>query len=206
MALWKKPDGRSPPTAPAANSRLPDEQVGQSSQNIKPEMNGAAPELSGDKLRQMAGSAKAVTATFGEIVSLLMRSSSYKNYALTDLEWLVVPALLAGQFSVATAQSKTNGLTAPVGLVLWASVSEEIDKRLSAAPGQPPRLMPAEWKSGHILWVIVAAGDLRVVQGLLKQLQGKQWSNRDVKVFARDKDGTPSVTSLGRGGDSKSDE
>ncbi len=152
--------------------------------------------MSAEQLRQMAGAAKAATATFGEIVNLLMRSPQYKHYALSDLEWLVAPALVASQFSIATAQSKTQGLTAPVGVVLWARVSEEVDQRLSAAPGQPIRLKPQEWRSGDIIWVVVAAGDGRVIQGILKQLQEKQWGNKPVKIFARAKDGKPTVATL----------
>ena len=144
----------------------------------------------------MAGAAKAITAAFGEIVSLLMRAPLYKHYSLSDLEWLVLPALLSGQFSVAVAQSKANGLSAPVGLVLWASVSEDVDRRLSGAPGQPARLAPPEWKSGDILWVIVTAGDGNVVQGLLGQLHKKQWEGRPVKLFARTKDGKPTLLTL----------
>ena len=129
---------------------------------------------------------------------MLMRLPQYKHYALADLEWLVVPALLTGQFSLATAQSKTKGLMAPVGLVLWASVSEEVDKRLGAAPGQPIKLQPREWKSGNILWVIMAVGDERIVQGVVKRLQEKEWANKPAKIFARAKDGKPTIATLER--------
>ena len=198
MALWKadKSPARRETPADSRQSLSGVGPIGTPATPTKPNGNGAAPELSSEQLRQMAGASKAVTATFGEMVSLLMRLPQYKHYALSDLEWLVVPALLTGQFSLATAQSKTKGLTTPVGLVLWASVSAELDKRLSAAPGQPIRLQPQEWKSGDILWVILAAGDERVIQGMLKRFQEKEWAKRPVKVLARAKDGKPTVATL----------
>ena len=210
MALWKTADKssalRETPKFGNVTSKANPSNSGQDMSGVgqigapaatKPNGDGAAPELSPEQLRQMAGASKAVTATFGEIVSLLMRLPQYKHYALSDLEWLVAPALLTSQFSLATAQSKTKGLTAPVGLVLWASVSAELDKRLSAAPGQPIRLQPQEWKSGDMIWVILAAGDERVIQGMLKQLQEKEWADKKpAKIFARAKDGKPTVVTL----------
>src|SRR3990172_10197327 len=47
----------------------------------KPKDNGPAPELSADKLREMAGAAKTITAAFGEMVTLLMRVPHYKNHS-----------------------------------------------------------------------------------------------------------------------------
>ena len=197
MAFWKRYEEKK--ASAGSNDERPRVNNGSSSaiaDAIKPKADGTLPVLGLDQLRKMAGAAKATTAIFGEIVSLLMRLPQYKNYVLSDLEWLVVPALLTGQFSLATAQSKTKGLTAPIGLVLWANVSEEVDKRLGAAPGQPIKLQPQEWKSGDILWVIVAVGDQRVVQGMVKRLQEKEWANKPAKVFAHAKDGKPTIAIL----------
>ena len=68
-------------------------------------------------------------ATFGRIVSILMRSVTYKHYALSDLEWLVLPPMHLGQCAV--MEATVNGRQAPVAVALWASVSDEVDKRLS---------------------------------------------------------------------------
>jgi cytolysin-activating lysine-acyltransferase len=195
MALWKKSDEKQRPSEGGRASSLKGNPASSTANGAQGTAKEAAP-LNDDQLRQMAGAAKAMTATFGEIVSLLMRTPPYKHCTLADLEWLVAPALLSGQFSVATAQSKVNGLTSPVGLLLWASVSKEVDDRLSASPGHPPRVIPSEWKSGDILWVVVAAGDGRVVQSILKQLHEKQWAKKVVKMYAQGKDGKPGVVRL----------
>jgi len=122
------------------------------------------------------------SASFGQVVSVLMRSSQHKHLALTDLEWLVVPPLTAGQFAVANMQSQEGGPSVPAAVVLWASVSPEVDQRLSANLSAPIRLRPDEWKSGDILWLIEAVGDGRLLSNFLKQLQEKAFKNREVKV------------------------
>ena len=153
------------------------------------------PEISPDDLRQKAAAAKAISATFGEIVSLLMRSKDHRHWSLAEVEQIVVPALLAGQVSVATAQSKANGLVTPAGFVLWAQVSEEVDKRLSANPGQATKLAPQDWKSGDIVWIVLALGDRRVLDGQLQTLQ-QRWGNRVAKVLVKSGDGNLSVGTI----------
>ena len=58
--------------------------------------------------------AKHIAASFGQIVTLLMRSPADKAITLQDLEWMVVPAIMTGQFAVADAQSKETGVVMPV--------------------------------------------------------------------------------------------
>ena len=182
MALWKKPENNQPASQEKSPSKTMKDADGDAS---RPD-----PQLSAEQLRQMAQAAKSTTAVFGAIISLLMRVPAYRNHSLSDLEWLVAPALLTGQFSLTTAQSKSKGLTAAVGVVLWANVSDDIDKRLSAAPGQPIRLLPSEWKSGENPWIVVAAGDEHVVQGILKQLHEKHFTKRPAKLHVRKRPAT----------------
>ncbi len=79
---------------------------------------------------------------------MLMGSPVYREHSLKDLEWLVLPAIATGQLRLAKAQVKGTGRSAPVGLVMWASVSEEADKRLTVDVERPVKLEPDEWKSG----------------------------------------------------------
>jgi len=124
-----------------------------------------------------------------------MRSSQHKHLALTDLEWLVVPPLTAGQFAVADMQSREGGPSVPAAVVLWASVSPEVDQRLAANLSEPIRLRPDEWKSGDILWLIEAVGDGRLLSNFLKTLQEKAFKNRTVRVRVR-RDGETVVSTL----------
>ena len=50
---------------------------------------------------------KMVSASFGEMVTLLMKSPHYRHYNLADLEWLLIPPLMTNQFLVVEAQLKT---------------------------------------------------------------------------------------------------
>jgi hemolysin-activating ACP:hemolysin acyltransferase len=154
------------------------------------------PELSEEQRRKLASASKMVAAAFGEIVSLLMRTPNYKNLTLADLEWFVVPPVASGQFTLAEAQSKTSGITQPMGVVLWARVSPEVDKRLHENLDQPIRLKPVEWTSGDIVWLIEAAGEARVIEALIKRMRETIWAGKSIRLRARDKDGKAAVGTM----------
>jgi hemolysin-activating ACP:hemolysin acyltransferase len=126
---------------------------------------------------------------FARIVSVLMRSPLHKHFSLADLEWLVLPPLLTGQCHVVEAKAQPNAAGVPVAVVFWASVSPEVDKRLSENLNAPIRLRPDEWKSGEILWLVDAVGDARVVTAVLKQLNEGALKGKQVKMRARGQDG-----------------
>lgn len=155
-----------------------------------------AVELPADELKRRAGLSKQLMSAFGEAVSVLMRSESHRHQFIADIEWLVIPAIASGQFSIVDAQSKSIGFTQPVGLVLWARVSPEVDQRLSSNLTQPIRLKPQEWASGDILWLVEAVGDNRVMGTMLKTLSEKEWKGRRVKLRARDENGKPVVRTI----------
>lgn len=156
---------------------------------------GAATPLSAEEAKKRAAAAKHIAAAFGEFVTLLMRSPSDKHHTLGDLEWLMVPALLHRQFALAEAQSKETGVVSPVGGVLWAFVSEDVDRRLSD-PSNPMRLKPNEWRSGDIPWIILATGDTRVLAGLIQQVTNNVFKERKPKMRVRGRDGKLSVGHL----------
>jgi cytolysin-activating lysine-acyltransferase len=152
--------------------------------------------LSKDELRKRAAVAKQVSSSFADIVTLLMRSETERNRKLSDLEWMVVPAMQTGQFAVAEAQSQETGVVAPLGVVLWAMVSPEVDKRLTTEVGQPMKLAPGEWRSGEIPWIVAAFGDNKVVGQLFEQLSKNVFTKQPAKLRARDKEGKPFIGRL----------
>jgi hemolysin-activating ACP:hemolysin acyltransferase len=149
----------------------------------------AQPELPAEELARRAAISKRLAGAFGEIVSVLMRSGGHRTQMLMDLEWLVLPALSTGQFSIADAQSKSVGYSLPVGVALWARVSPEVDKRLASNLDQPVRLKPDEWTSGDIYWLVEAVGDSRVIGPMLKGLSEREWKGKQVKFRARNEQG-----------------
>lgn len=156
----------------------------------------ARPELAADEIKKRASAAKHVAASFGEIVTLMMRSQENKSITLQDLEWMIVPALQNGQFAVAEAQSKETGAVMPVGAVLWAFVSPEIDQRLSNTLDQPPRLQGADWRSGDIPWIVMAIGEPKLLGGLLQQLSKSVFARQAPKMRARGADGKVAIGRL----------
>ena len=131
--------------------------------------------------------ARVATATFGEIVALLSFSPVYKHMSLADLEWLVIPALATNQVTTVRGKLKDqNGLTIPLGMALWAHVSEEVDKKLEAQQQAniPFRLAPHEWKSGEIPWLLAVLAPKEVAQALVKKLEDSVFKDKTYKWFA----------------------
>lgn len=137
----------------------------------------AAPAAAQDQAR------KDPIKVFAQIVSILMRTPETKGLALADLEWLVMPAIRNQQTVVAEARDKDSGDSkGPIGMLIWASVSPDVDARLAADPSPVPRLAPAEWTSGDIPWVITAVGRGEVVSAMVEQVLRGPLAGRRIKV------------------------
>ncbi|MDQ8700272.1 toxin-activating lysine-acyltransferase [Hyphomicrobium sp. LHD-15] len=149
--------------------------------------------LDADEAKKRAAASKRMAASFGEIVLLMSQSPAEQHYALRDLDWLVAPAVRLGQFALAEAQSKTNGQVLPVGAILWAVVSSEIDQRLSGQETGPIRLAPGEWRSGDIPWIIHTVGEPKILGGLMEQLTKTVFKERAPKMRVRGQDGKAKV-------------
>ena len=91
------------------------------------------------------GTDKTVSHMLGEITWLLSQSPIYKNLFISDLEWMVMPAILLEQFRI------FYGPNSPAAVALWANVSDETDARLRSGES---RLKANEWKGGEIPWLI----------------------------------------------------
>src|SRR5262245_62963391 len=204
----KSKDAPAAPVAPpVANGRAQDAVASPRPAAVAPPAPAAAPANDAnaanaaggpgsEEARRRAAAAVRHSLAFAQIVSILMHSPRYRHYTLGDLEWLVLPPLLTGQCSVAEAKSKDNGASVPVAVALWASVSPEVDQRLTENLNTPIRLRPDEWRSGDILWLIDAVGDRRVVPGLLKQLADNTLKGREIKVRGRGEGGKVEVKNL----------
>ncbi|MDZ5650024.1 toxin-activating lysine-acyltransferase [Nitrospirillum sp. BR 11828] len=98
-----------------------------------------------------------VSHLFGEIVWLLTQSPLHRHLKLADLEWLVMPPLLAEQVRIYRDGAK------PVGVVTWGYLSEEAEARLTA--GERPQV--ADWKSGDRCWIIDLVAPTATAENLL---------------------------------------
>lgn len=147
--------------------------------------------------------------SFAQIVAVLMRDQNFRKMRLADLEWLVLPPVMAGQFRLAQAPSpvgrvkgkdgsEQGGVLVPIAVALWARVSDAIDKALSENLDKPVRLRPNEWASGDNIWLMAVAGDQRAVPKFLEQLAKTEFKGQRVKMRVRGPDDTVVVKSLGQ--------
>lgn len=147
--------------------------------------------------------------SFADIVGVLMRDPGFRNLRLADLEWLVLPPILSGQWRIArgaatsaiatpdASGAPTKGsLIIPVATALWASVSPAIDKKLTEGVNEPLMLRPNEWTSGKHLWLIAVAGDRRFVPKFVKSLSESEFKGRNMKMRVNGPDGSVTVSTL----------
>jgi hemolysin-activating ACP:hemolysin acyltransferase len=147
-----------------------------------------------DNLRQMG--ALKFSATFGQLVSILMRSAQHRHSFLADLEWLVLPAIATRQFAIVDPPNAGNIMRGPVAAILFATVSAEVDRRLTNTPSSRVRLKPEEWTSGDIPWLIEAVGEPAALSVLTQKLLEQRFKSTGLKTYSRGRDGRPTVGHL----------
>jgi cytolysin-activating lysine-acyltransferase len=131
---------------------------------------------------------------FGEVVWLLAQSPAHRHLFMADLEWAVMPPLALQQFRVVHDGKK------PVAAVLWAMVSEEVEKELIAGM---PRLRPGDWKSGDRPWLmeVIApglAGDAKAMQRIIGETARSAFGEAKFRMRATDpKTGATHVVEMG---------
>lgn len=140
-----------------------------------------------------AARSRALAASLGSVVAIMMRSPGYRNATLEDVESLVGPPLGLDQIAILEARDPNSGIVAPVAAVLWAVVSPEVDKRLSEVANAKPRLEPGDWRSGSIPWIITALGHQTALAPLLDQLIKARFADTLPKIRIREKDGTTRI-------------
>lgn len=163
---------------------------------------GAGPRATDRRETKQAQFAQA----FSGIVAVLMRDANYRDLKISALEHLVVPAVLSGQWRLAhapapSAAARSNVETdkipmVPVATALWASVSDEVDRKLTESLDKRLVLSAGEWCSGSNLWLIAMAGSEDALPKLIRQLREEYFKDKRVKLCARDGEGKPFTTTL----------
>jgi hemolysin-activating ACP:hemolysin acyltransferase len=128
---------------------------------------------------------------FAQVVAVLMRDPNFRKLKIADLEWLVLPAIMSGQYELAHARlpqgdekAQEHAPLVPAAVALWATVSPAIDKRLSEETEKRMLLRANEWASGNIPWLIAAGGERRAVPQFLRQLSESRFKGQQVKLRA----------------------
>lgn len=143
--------------------------------------------VSGEQAGASAPQGITTSHVLGEVVWLLSQSATHRHFTVGDLEWLVMPPILLEQFRI------FRGESTPVGLALWADLSEQAEGRLNQAAmtGQAARLRPDEWKSGDRLWLVDlitldANTDSRLQQAMFADLIQNVFPGRSFKMHVTD--------------------
>ena len=128
-----------------------------------------------------------VSHMLGELTWVLSQSPAHRHFAIGDLEWLVMPAILLEQFRV------FHGDRHPLGFALWAHLSEEAEARMTAAvaSGGGARLRPDDWKSGDRLWLIelvapFATPENKLTEAMVADLVQNVFGKRKFKFHSTD--------------------
>jgi len=102
-----------------------------------------------------------------------MQTPQFKHLTLTDLEWLVLPALRTGQCLVMEHTDRTTGANGALAATLWARVSEDVEHKIveCSKAGHRLRLQPSEWVSGDRHWLVTAIGSEPALKALLQQMR-----------------------------------
>lgn len=135
----------------------------------------------------------AVTPSLGKMMAVLISSPRHQRMTLAEVYTRFLPPLTLNQFVVAEARPTGQEQTAPVGLILWAEVSDAVQQRLMSDPTQPTVLAASEWRSGPHAWIVDALGPGPVVEAMMKQLLEGPFKGREVKLRRRPGEGQPFV-------------
>jgi len=83
---------------------------------------------------------KTISTILGEVVWLMAQSRSHRRWALDDLHWLVMPALVFAQYRMFYDEEDR-----PVGFASWAYLTPEAEEYIKSTRA---RLRPEDWRPG----------------------------------------------------------
>ncbi len=178
---------------PAPDPQMP-VQVGEPEQPI----HGPAAMVQQSELSEQAAPAVQMLTTplagsLGKVVSVMMFSRRFQKMTLSELRKFVLPAVTTNQYLVAEARAKDSQITTPLGVLLWARLSDELNQKLVAQNGTRSLLSGDEWNSGSHLWIIETIGSPKIVKAMVHQLIEGPFKEQAFKFCTRSEDGTMSV-------------
>lgn len=127
-----------------------------------------------------------ITEVLGEALLVLLNSNAHRlNFFISDVEWLLLAPISKEQFRLYKDKEEK-----PVGLILWAFVNEEVNKRLEMGIG---KLGFNEWNSGDTLWIIDLIAPLGGADKMLEELKQTVFKGKKFKYQSMDKDGNRTI-------------
>lgn len=127
-----------------------------------------------------------ITEVLGEALLILMNSNAHRlNFFISDIEWLLLAPISKEQFRLYKDKEGK-----PVGLILWAYVNEEVDRKLQMGIG---KLGFNEWNSGENLWIIDFIAPLGGGDKMIEELKQTVFKDKNFKYQSIDKDGNRKI-------------
>ena len=123
----------------------------------------------------------------GEMIWLLSRSKTHSFLFIRDLDWYLLPALFKNQYRIYKSKNR------PVGLVLWAYVSPEVDTRLADGIS---KLQPRDWHSGDILWIYDVVAPFGKSEGMVTDTLKTALLGKEVKLRRTNPDGKSEIITM----------
>ncbi len=173
-------------TNPKGQPRMPTAALA-ASHGGQPKGNGHAPQ------HQVQAATPTVSAVFGEIVWLMTQSIMHRSMFLSDLEWMVMPPLMLGQFRLFHGPDPLqDGHQRPIGCIVWALAVPEVAVRLATGI---TRMRPQDWRpvglGGHgdmaaqttdaVVWIVDCLAPFGGTQQMINDFRGKVFPGREVK-------------------------
>lgn len=125
-------------------------------------------------------SPKTVAQMLGEITWLMTQSPIHKQLFIGDLEWFAMPAVLLEQFRI------FYGPNSPAAVALWATVSEETEKRLKEGAH---KLRADEWQGGDRPWLIELVAPFGGQDEILADLSASVFNGKPFSFHTATPDG-----------------
>ncbi|AGF76986.1 ACP:hemolysin acyltransferase (hemolysin-activating protein) [Desulfocapsa sulfexigens DSM 10523] len=113
----------------------------------------------------------------GPVLLLYMQSSHRRYHFIADLEWLLMPPLIAGQCKLFMKKEY------PTSFISWAFLNKEAEARLFANGG---KLRPEDWNCGDRLWIIDIVAPFGGVENMLHDLQLNEFPGKVIRLAAPD--------------------
>jgi cytolysin-activating lysine-acyltransferase len=130
-----------------------------------------------------------VAQALGETAWLLSQSPNHRHALfLADLEWLALPPVSNGQFKLFRQDGR------PIGVALWAYLSEEAENRLEAGIG---KLATDDWRSGPNLWLVELIAPFGQQEAMVEDLKTTVLAGQTFKLHRRNEQGKRETVTVG---------
>ncbi len=140
-----------------------------------------------------SGNTRTIGSMIGEIVWVMSQSQVHRSLSLADLEWLLMPPIILGQYKLFRDPNKK-----PMGAALWGYLSEEAEQKLKTSG----RLAPQDWgnnaqldserglvgNTGGTLWLVELVTPFHTKENkhreqMLADLMNSTFKDKSVKMM-----------------------